>query len=363
MPFGVKRSRSSSRARSMDSISTIGDEVRDIHAEDPEENQVNETINVNLSDKEYKTLHKNPNLQGSLNEALQDPVKKLWFKVFNQYNNNLKEDETPINLNDMTEAFNHNLTLKEDTIKSLIEKSQKELKSDLYKKNLSFHLLNPRFKPPTRFSETTVLHLASKASEALKLFPNNTKSKFSGRKDEPPTLSEFLFTINYAQDRLNLSESEFKQKFLTSLTGPAHETVRNLVEQGDTIPALYHHLTHVYDNSLDPLKSKSELSNLKIPKTWDLFTAQNKILELATAAARLFKENQRKTITNTEACQTLIRALPPTSARLVRTQFNQFMTDQTDDSTEPLFIDFIRYLHRFQDEINEDIKKNGDGPD
>ena len=363
MPFGVKRSRSSSRARSMDSISTIGDEVRDIHAEDPEENQVNETINVNLSDKEYKTLHKNPNLQGSLNEALQDPVKKLWFKVFNQYNNNLKEDETPINLNDMTEAFNHNLTLKEDTIKSLIEKSQKELKNDLYKKNLSFHLLNPRFKPPTRFSETTVLHLASKASEALKLFPNNTKSKFSGRKDEPPTLSEFLFTINYAQDRLNLAESEFKQKFLTSLTGPAHETVRNLVEQGDTIPALYHHLTHVYDNSLDPLKSKSELSNLKIPKTWDLFTAQNKILELATAAARLFKENQRKTITNTEACQTLIRALPPTSSRLVRTQFNQFMTDQTDDSTEPLFIDFIRYLHRFQDEINEDIKKNGDGPD
>ena len=91
---------------------------------------------------------------------------------------------------------------------------------------------------------------------------------------------------------LNLSESEFKQKFLTSLTGPAHETIRNLVEQGDTIPALYHHLTHIYDNSLDPLKSKSELSNLKIPKTWDLFTAQNKILELATAAARLFKKTK-----------------------------------------------------------------------
>ena len=40
------------------------------------------------------------------------------------------------------------------------------------------------------------------------------------------------------------------------------------------------------------------------------------------------------------------------------------MTDQTDESTEPLFIDFIRYLHRFQDDkINDDIWKNGEGPD
>ncbi len=96
MPFGVKRS--ASRSRSVDSLSTLGDEIRDAHIEDPEENQVNETINVNLSNKEYKTLHDNPILQSSLNETLQDPVKKTWFKVFNQYNNNLKDNEAPINL-------------------------------------------------------------------------------------------------------------------------------------------------------------------------------------------------------------------------------------------------------------------------
>ncbi len=94
MPFGVKRS--ASRSRSVDSLSTLGDEIRDAHIEDPEENQVNETINVNLSNKEYKTLHDNPILQSSLNETLQDPVKKTWFKVFNQYNNNLKEHEAPL---------------------------------------------------------------------------------------------------------------------------------------------------------------------------------------------------------------------------------------------------------------------------
>ena len=99
MPFGVKSSASCSR--SADSLSTLGDEIRDTHNEDPEENQVNETINVNLSKKEYKTLHNDPILQSSLNETRQDPVKKTWFKVFNPYNSNLKEDETPINLNEI----------------------------------------------------------------------------------------------------------------------------------------------------------------------------------------------------------------------------------------------------------------------
>ena len=110
MPFGVKRS--ASRSRSADSLSTLGDEIRDIYNEDPEENQVKETINANLSNKEYKTLHNNPILKNSLNETLQDPVKKTWFKVFNQYNSNLKEDETPISLNEITDALNYKMTLK-----------------------------------------------------------------------------------------------------------------------------------------------------------------------------------------------------------------------------------------------------------
>ena len=41
----------------------LGDEIRDTHNEDPEENQVNETINVNLSKKEYRTLHNDSILQ------------------------------------------------------------------------------------------------------------------------------------------------------------------------------------------------------------------------------------------------------------------------------------------------------------
>ena len=355
MPFGVKRS--ASRARSVDSISTLNDDFRDLDV--TADIQVNETLNLNLTDKEYKTLNRNPDMQNSLNQALQDPLKKLWAKIINHHNNTLKQDETPINLDEMTDAFKHSVSFNEQDVKNLIDKSQKNLKSDLYQKNLSFHLLNPRFKPPTLFSPYDVLHSASKSAEALKLFPTQNKSKFSGIRGEPPSLSEFIYSINYAQDRLCLSESEFTQKLLTSLTGPAHESIRNLAEQGEKVSSLYHTLTHLYDHSLDPVASKAKLSKLIIPRKWDLFTAQNKIIELATAAARLFKENQRKTITNTEACQTLIRALPPVSSKLVRTQFNQFMTDQTDDSTEPLFIDFIRYLSRFADDINDDIRANG----
>ena len=355
MPFGVKRS--ASRARSVDSISTLNDDFRDL--EITNDVQVQDTMNLNLTDKEYKNLHRNPDMQNSLNQALQDPLKKLWAKMINHHNNTLKDNETPINLDEMTEAFNHSVNINEKEVKNLIDESQQNLRSDLYKKNLSFHLINPRFKPPSNFNPYDVLHSATKSAEALKLFPSQTKSKFSGIKGESPNLSEFIFTINYAQDRLCLSEQEFTQKLLTSLTGPAHESIRTLVEQGDSISSLYHTLTHLYDDSPDPVAAKAKLSRLIIPKRWDLYMAQNKILELATAAARLFKENQRKTITNTEACQTLIRALPPTSSKLVRTQFNQFMTDQTDDSNEPLFIDFIRYLSRFADDINDDIRTNG----
>ena len=103
-------------------------------------------------------------------------------------------------------------------------------------------------------------------------------------------MAEFLFTIEYAQERLNLSEAEFKQKLLTSLTGPAHETIRNLVEQGDSIPSLYHALTSMYDNSPDPIASKSALAKLKISRRSNLYAAQNKILSLANSAARLFKD-------------------------------------------------------------------------
>ena len=119
------------------------------------------------------------------------------------------------------------------------------------------------------------LNSNAKSTEALKLFPSNIKSKFSGIKNDGPSLSEFLFNINYAQERLNLSEKEFKMKLLTSLTGPAHEDIRHLVEQGDTVTSIYHNLASMYDSTPEPNKAKHDLFKFKIPRRWDLYKAQN----------------------------------------------------------------------------------------
>jgi len=355
MPF--KLSRSNSRARSAEILSTVND---DFLNDDVLENPELSNMNLNLTDREYKNLYKNADKQTTFHKAALHPLGRTIIKLVNHHNKSLNDNDPGIDLEEVCTAFDTNMQLNVKDVQKLIDESNQELKKNIYQKDLSFHLLNPRFKPPSNFSPINVLNSPHKATEALKLFPSHSKSKFSGINKDGPNLAEFLYTIEYAQERLNLSETEFKQKLLTSLTGPAHETIRNLVEQGDSIPSLYHALTSMYDNSPDPIASKSALAKMKISRRSNLYAAQNKILSLANSAARLFKDGPiRKTIANTEACQTLIRALPPNSSKFVRTKFNEFLTTQTEVDKDPLFVDFVRFLNKYQDDINEDIKLNG----
>ena len=85
-------------------------------------------------------------------------------------------------------------------------------------------------------------------------------------------------------------------KLLTSLTGPAHEDIRNLVEQGDTVTSNYHNLASLYDSTPKPNKAKQDLVKFKIPRQWDLYKAQNHILSLSNSAARLYKDSKIRKI-------------------------------------------------------------------
>ena len=358
MPF--MRTRSHSRARSVDSGSSYQEDNREQEVEiEPEQN-----INLHLTDTEYKRLNNDEATQERLTKTLQDPVGKLLVRLVDRHNKTLPPEEDPIELDSVCMAFDNKLQMNKKDITELIETSAKTLKSDIFHKELNFHLLNPRYIPPTNFSPIDVLNSNAKSSEALKLFPSNMKSKFSGIRGDGPNLSEFLFNITYAQERLNLSEKEFKMKLLTSLTGPAHEDIRNLVEQGDTITSIYHNLASMYDSTPEPNKAKQDLLRFKIPKRWDLYKTQNHILSLSNSAARLYKDAKiRKIIANTEASQSFIRSLPPASSKFARTKYNEFLTSQAHINADPLFVDFIRFLNKYQDDINEDIKQNGSSYD
>ena len=350
------RSRSASRARSVDSDTSYQESTRE-HEDviEPEQN-----INIHLTDMEYDRLHTDQATQNKLTKTLQDPVGNLLVRLVDRHNKTLPPEEEPIALDTLCTAFDTKLQINKKDITELIEHSAKDLKTDIFHKELNFHLLNPRYTPPTKFSPVDVLNSTAKSTEALKLFPSNIKSKFSGIKNDGPSLSEFLFNINYAQERLNLSEKEFKMKLLTSLTGPAHEDIRNLVEQGDTVTSIYHNLASMYDSTPEPNKAKQDLVKFKIPRRWDLYKAQNHILSLSNSAARLYKDAKiRKIIANTEASQAFIRSLPPASSKFARTKYNEFLTSQAHINEDPLFVDFIRFLNKYQDDINDDIKQNG----
>jgi len=341
----------------MDSVSSAPEDYMQDQPELPEPEQ--EKMKLQLNNMELKMLMKNSDTKNSVEKTIAHPLGKYWIQMTNKYNSSLNENEAEIQLQDICEAFQKSITLNQEDLQQQIQDSQKKLKKDLYKKSLSFHLLNPLIKAPTNFSPNPTLLTVSKAVEALKMFPQN-KSRFSGIRGDGPPIAEFMFAINTAQDRLNLSEDEFKQKLLSSCTGPAHKTLRTHISEGDDVPALYHQLLSQYDTTVHPTKAKAELSKFKIGKRSNLFQAQTKILELSGAAARIFKDAKiRKTVTNIESCQCLIRALPKTSSTLVATQYNLFLAEQEDEDIEPLFVDFIRYLDTYQADIDMDIKING----
>ena len=354
--FG-RSSRSSSKNRSTESISTLADEYIGYDEAggriDPQEK-----LNLNLTNTELKMLLKESEQKHEIEKTLNNPLGKLLIKLTNNYNCNLPPTEPGIQLNEVCEAFQQGMNLNRTEINKVIQEANASLKSDLYRKELNFHLINPLIKPPESYSETNVLLNTSKSVEAVKLFPQN-KSRFSGIPGDGPAIAEYMHAINYAQNTLNLSKEEFKQKLLNSCTGPAHRLLRTLIAEGDDIPALYHKLICLYDPTPDPSHAKAELTKFKISKKSSLMKAQGRILELASAAARIFQEGPlRRTFSNAEAIQCLIRALPKISSALVSTQYNILLSKQEDPKEPVLFVDLVLFLNKYKQDIDDDIKNN-----
>ena len=245
-------------------------------------------------------------------------------------------------------------------MQNVVKESTITWKQELYERDLNFHTINPLIKPPEAFGIHPTLKTISKNVEAMKLFPQN-KAKFTGTKRDGPSIAEFIFAVNYAQQRLLLSEEEFKDKLLNSTTDKAHKTIRTLLEQGDNVAAIYHKLIILYDDTPDPAKAKADLLKFKISRKSSLMEAQGKILELACAAARIFTDSPlRRAYSNSEAAQALIRALPPKSSQLVATQYNVLIAKNAHTTMEaPLFVDFILFLGVWRTEIDLDIQMNG----
>ena len=360
MPF-KRLSRSASRNQSMESIPSEVPRGTDEVTQRITNEEASE-MKLYLTDTELNEMIHNREKNNEITETLNNPLGQLLVKLTNNYNKNIQtgdETEGPIQLNEICLAFKEGLKINREDVQEVLKESSDNLKEEMYNKELNFHLINPLMAPPKKYGTHPTLYSLSRNVDTQKMFPQN-KARFSGRSDSIP-ITEFIFNMNLAQEKTNLSQIEFQEKLLSSTTGDAHSMIRTLQNEGDSIDAIYHKLICLYDTSPQPNVAKQELLRYKISKRSNLMKSQGKILELAAAAARIFAEGPlRRTYSNSEAAQCLIRALPPKSSQIVATQYNILISKKSQTSTDPpLFVDLILFLGPLRAEIDLDIQHNG----
>lgn len=262
------------------------------------------------------------------------------------------------NIHEICDNFDSFVRLGEQQRKDHSLITQKEMEDRLVQKKLSSHLINQAFHPPKHFSEYPVLTSIGKAADIVKLFPN--RIKFSGNPRDSLSLLEFITSLNAAQDQARLSEREFKQMLLSCTTGPAHQFLIDWLEDNDEdISNIYHQLALRFDSRKTPEQAKSELFSFKAPRDMTLAQIESHIMSLANRASAIYPPGMmRKHAKDLEACDTLIRCLPPTSSALVRRVHGDLCTEIGKPCTAT---DLSRALHNLRHTIDSDIKIHGSG--
>jgi len=354
MPFN-RGSKHSSRATSVESL------IEPIPQED--ECRRTEDVPIYLTEAEMKDILRTLPGQDDISKTLVNPLGKFVVHMGTNYNKMLdvsKSTADRVPIHDLCKAFQDHVSVNQSLLKSEIEKSNKELQETLHGQSLSFHMYNPLIRCPERFSPTDTILTVARQVEAAKLFPQG-RQRFSGeREGSSPPITEWIYAMNIAQEKLNLSEREFKERMLLSTTSAAHRMLRNLIQEGDSVGGIYHKLMLMHDNTMKPERAKEELLRFKISRNSTINRGQGHIMELATAAARIFPEGDlRKSYSNSEACLGLIRSLPITSSTIVNTAYNRLISVAAQQGKVAMYTDLMAYLNPYHSQINEDIKRNG----
>ena len=262
------------------------------------------------------------------------------------------------NIHEICDNFDNFVRLGEQKRKDHSLITQKEMEDRLVQKKLSSHLINQAFQPPKIFSEYPVLTSINKAADIVKLFPS--RIKFSGNPRDSLSLLEFITSLNTAQEQARLSEKEFKQMLVSCTTGAAHQFLIDWLQDNDEeISNIYHQLALRFDSRKSPEQAKAELFGYKASRDKTLAQVESHIMSLANRASAIFPPGpMRKFAKDLEACDALIRCLPPTSAALVRRVHGDLCTEMGQPCTST---DLSRALHNLRHTIDADIKTHGGG--
>ena len=306
-----------------------------------------------------QSIDLDPALLASINFTREHPIGAILVKLAQDNTAlarkaNLRGVET--NINDLCTSFHTAVQLEKNELQKQLAKKHEDIESSLINKDLNSHHINSAIQPPRNFSEIPTITSPSKLSEILKIFPRNMK--FSGTKqDSNMSIIEFLNTLKTAQDQAQLSVEEFLDRMLACSTGLAHELILEWKNNGEDIPTIYHNLLVNFDKRLAPEDAKSQLNTYKVPKSHTLAKAESQIMVLAGRIASALPEGpSRAAYYNLEACNAIIRALPPASSSNVNNLYNQISARLGRAAT---FAELSRAMNLYRVTIDKDIRQNG----
>jgi hypothetical protein len=315
--------------------------------------------NIQAQNEQQNTTDQDPLLLECVQFTKNHPIGSILIKLAQDNTalakkTNLKGVET--NITDLCSSFHIAMQNEKANMEDKFSKTHRDIEDAIVFKEINSHKLNSAIHPPTYFSPIPTLDGANRLTEVHRLFPRNIK--FSGQKqDNNISVTEFLNTMKASQALAKLSEEEFIDRMLSCSTGTAHELIQEWRNNGENVNTIYHNLLINFDKRISPEEAKQQLLAYKVPKTCTLAKAESNIMLLASRAASQMPEGiSRTNYYNMEACNTIIRALPPVSSASVNNLYNQISARLGRAAT---FAELSKAMNLYRVTIDRDIKNNG----
>ena len=316
--------------------------------ERPESNLSNPEISTSLRAKHVAYTRANPLGQVLLNMAADNLALQQHAGI----------TESNVNAGELCSAFYSQMEMERKLIRKELSQVAEKTEERILSREFDSLCVNSVEKIPSYFSKQSKLNSNAAKVDAMRIFP--VKSKFSGNMSgDSQSISEFLGNMNFAQEQMKLTESEFLHMLLMCTSGKAHELCQQWVDQGEGIKNIYFNLCLQYDRRITPENARQKLITLMVPKNIDLPKHISHIMMLADRASYALPQGPSRTaFYNNEAINALMRSLPPASRIVCSNLFHSLSAKARRAVT---FLELSRSLNTLRHTIDLDIKENGAG--
>jgi len=325
--------------------------------------QSNENLGIDIEETESGTVNYDFTAVSDMEDDIKlrvsskrDPLEKIILQLTEKLNS-IAPKKDRICIKGICRSLDEKTTLDDEKTQLNIKNQAKEIKTNLLDSELRYHLIEPGINFPRSFSENPTLTTISRNLDCARMFPRE-RGRFSGSTtDQSPPLNEFIFALNIAQSKMNLSREEFAERLVLSCTKDAHIFVKNLIDEQTSIEDIFFKLKVRFDRTPSVAEIRQRLLNYRVKRSENFAMAQAYVLSQAQLlAANCADPTERRLRSDYEAKNALSRSLPVYSQTLLENKFSELTARR---QAVPTFNDFVSYLYAQTNIIDADIKSNG----